>query len=719
MKTRLYTFWISTILSLSSIYPAAGQHYYCAVAPNAQGLIELSLTNSCTENVQWQVRDTSSEEWTDIVDGAANPYVIQVDTLDTGRTIFRAMVDFQTAPPTQLFTPPFGIKLISSYEELEQGHNYDGSFIYSAEAENILGVFYLLKQAPWGCEGVDIPGADAQALGSGMQNTADIVQGCGDVNTAADICQSLEMNGHDDWFLPAKSDMILIQNTFNSIQGDYQEYFHGLKQYLNPLWTSTKQDSANAVILSHRYGSLGSKKKGEMAKMFTTRRIDTNQPLSNLCQVFLNPNVNINDKIAITPLNSGHNSVLVEYSGPELEEPIYNWDFGGGIVVSGSGKGPYEIKYDFGGYNKVYLSLEKEGCQSPLFQSEYFRVHLFENIEAPFPPIYAGSPRLFDYNNDGLKDVILTGSDTTQLYKNVGGDTFEPVATPFPNLSNPYCSWGDYDNDNLPDLIICGYSPADSIPITRLYRNLGNDQFEEIPTGLPYINNGFVEWADVNNDGAIDLLLAGEDADGEIMTQLFLNQNGAFFPKESGLENVRNGGAAFADYNKDNYVDLIFFGNKGEERCTRIYRNDRGIFSALDIEITGVDDGGAGWADFDNDGDLDFAVTGNRADYLIEDFGNPGIDYRRNIFSALYHNDGGESFSIINPSTVVGGVLSSNTSNQFTGGSLDWGDYDNDGDSDLIITGAVGVQTVQIPVGGGGSFQFSLPSLPRIYRNDG
>lgn len=68
--------------------------------------------------------------------------------------------------------------------------------------------------AEWGCydlvSPVEITGADGTAIGSGVQNTIDIVNGCTTSGTAADICHSLTLNGFSDWFLPSRDEMNAI-----------------------------------------------------------------------------------------------------------------------------------------------------------------------------------------------------------------------------------------------------------------------------------------------------------------------------------------------------------------------------------------------------------------------------------------------------------------------------------------------------------------------------
>ena len=85
--------------------------------------------------------------------------------------------------------------------------------------------------APWGCEGTIISGADGTALGTGYQNTLDIIAGCSTEGIAARVCRSLTLGGYTDWYLPSYDELNQLYLNQEAIGG-----FISTERY----WSSTE-----------------------------------------------------------------------------------------------------------------------------------------------------------------------------------------------------------------------------------------------------------------------------------------------------------------------------------------------------------------------------------------------------------------------------------------------------------------------------------------------
>jgi hypothetical protein len=85
--------------------------------------------------------------------------------------------------------------------------------------------------AEWGCNGVAIAGADGTAIGTGNQNTIDIMAGCATAGTAARLCGELDLNGYTDWYLPSKNELTQLWTNRVAIGGFTTEAY----------WSSSEQ----------------------------------------------------------------------------------------------------------------------------------------------------------------------------------------------------------------------------------------------------------------------------------------------------------------------------------------------------------------------------------------------------------------------------------------------------------------------------------------------
>jgi PKD repeat protein len=287
-----------------------------------------------------------------------------------------------------------------------------------------------------------------------------------------------------------------------------------------------------------------------------------------------------------------------------------------------------------------------------------------------------GSSAWGDYNNDGNLDILLTGTTNSQtngaftkIYRNNGNNTFtEQTGISLPYICFGSVAWGDCDNDGDLDILLTGLS--NGFPISKIFRNNGNDTFtEQINTSLAGLEFSSVAFGDYDNDGGLDILVTGL-SDPDPVTKIYHNNGKLKYIEQDGIiiDAVDASSVAWGDYDNNGELDLLVTGLSGSSPISKIYHNNgNGTFmEQTDISLTGVSNSSVAWGDYDNDGDLDILLTG-------ADANSKGI-------SKIYKNNGNNTF------TEQAGILLTGVSNS----SVAWGDFDNDGDMDILMTGISG-----------------------------
>ena len=101
--------------------------------------------------------------------------------------------------------------------------------------------------AKWGCFRNGIQGARGTAVGTGKQNTADMVAACNEPQTAAALCANASINGFTGWFLPSRDELALVYANLKAT-GVADFGTRGIADNFS-YWTSTQQttDMANHI----------------------------------------------------------------------------------------------------------------------------------------------------------------------------------------------------------------------------------------------------------------------------------------------------------------------------------------------------------------------------------------------------------------------------------------------------------------------------------------
>jgi len=215
-----------------------------------------------------------------------------------------------------------------------------------------------------------------------------------------------------------------------------------------------------------------------------------------------------------------------------------------------------------------------------------------------------------DYNNDGNLDIYFTsnaGQDS--LYRNNGDETFTDVSDEASlGASNfgPVAVWGDYDNDGDMDLFIAGGSVFGEKSL--FYENMGDGIFNDVTNkaGILFSSHSAV-FLDYDNDGNLDIYTV----DGLSSSHLYRNNGNKTFTDiqawNAGVGLSHGERVTACDYDNDGYMDIYAMQWMDSGRFL-FHNNGDGTFMDVAKELGIIRDGpanGCAFADYDNDGFLD------------------------------------------------------------------------------------------------------------------
>ena len=298
----------------------------------------------------------------------------------------------------------------------------------------------------------------------------------------------------------------------------------------------------------------------------------------------------------------------------------------------------------------------------------------------------AGGVIVDDFTGNGRFDVVTSNFDScgpVHYFRNNGDGTFAErtsAAGLDGQLGGLNMIQTDYNNDGCKDILVLrgGWE----VPQRKsLLRNNCDGTFTDVTaaSGLakPATATQTAAWADINNDGLLDLFVGNEDRPA----QLFLNKGGRAFEdisRAAGIDRVAfSKGVSAADYDNDGFVDFYVSNFKGTNFLYRNNHDDTFTERARDAGVPGPGHGFATWFfDYDNDGWQDLFATSYFTS--VDESARTYLGLAHNAATLkLYKNLGNGTFRDVTKEAGLDKV--------FMPMGASYGDIDNDGFLDIYL----------------------------------
>lgn len=412
------------------------------------------------------------------------------------------------------------------------------------------------------------------------------------------------------------------------------------------------------------------------------------------------------------------------------------------LILEAKGPGVCLIDYDNDGWLDIYLvnglSYNALAGKEPPTHAALFR----NNHDGTFTDVTQAAGvandrwgygcAVGDYDNDGWPDLYVTNNGKNRLYHNEHNGTFKDVAEAAGvtvGVWSTGATFGDYDGDGRLDLFTDAYaridlndppmSGAKSVGYARceyrgavvmcgprglpgehdhLFHNNGNGTFTDVSKKLGVDDpSGFFGlgtlFADVNNDGKPDLLVANDTSPN----YLYINQGNGTFEEEGYLSGyalnkdgreIANMGIAAGDYENNGHLSIV--NTDFADDYNVLFQNDgTGVFTDVSIQA-GIAQSSIpfvsfadGFLDYDNDGWKDLLIVNGHVYPEVDQHPEWVNSYAQRML--LYHNLKNGKFDLV--PAVEGTGLAVVT----VGRGAAFGDIFNDGKIDVVINSMDGV----------------------------